>query len=542
MKSITLILVVFLVVIGANGFSQGFGYSGLLFSSEGVALKSRELPKYEYLNINVTGIQGFVPIENMASLGMEVRVTDANDQQIMYSPDMFDGNNIPIEKIPTLDFNFGLSDEFEVGQTYFLSVRLWDRNSNQEMTKDATIKVLEPIENKNAEINAKSFEVETVKFYLNKNRYYSGNLIRQGDELYIDIFLKEVALKQKAALNYSVFLIEESTEKMIPIESDVLAVTDPDQLRVLNYTITLAGDKIQPGKKYTFQVKFSMEELNASLDLKYHFQYLKPGMESNEDVQLAKDFQVYLNREEVAKKIEIFPGDRIDLQMRNLNSVLTNEYNTNRIGGILILEDGKGKEITRSEDLFKDYEQVGTEKTSDISMHWNAVWDVEENAKYKLKAIIWDKYSNKRFENSFEFKAGKVKSRPYGIDLNPSAKLEYDANKVDPASIYVLVNGYKHLGNELKPGDVVFLKVGSRKKEGVNTEGFKTVIQVQDLDGNIISENIERIPTFSEGEVYATITIPYNGEEIGKSFKLVCKIMDLHEMVINSSFVFKVVR
>ena len=64
MKSIALILVVFLVVIGANGFSQGFGYSGLLFSSEGVALKSRELPKYEYLNINVTGIQGFVPIEN----------------------------------------------------------------------------------------------------------------------------------------------------------------------------------------------------------------------------------------------------------------------------------------------------------------------------------------------------------------------------------------------------------------------------------------------------------------------------------------------
>ncbi|MEZ4937473.1 MAG: hypothetical protein R2799_07750 [Crocinitomicaceae bacterium] len=535
-----------LILLSINVFNQiqaqEFGFASLLFSSEGVALKSRELPKYENLVINVLGIQGYRPIEGMASIGMEVRVSDAKDQQIMYSPDMFDGQNIPIDNIPALDFNFSLTENFEVGQTYFISVRLWDRLANLEMTKEATIKVLEPIKNQNAEISEKLFQTETVKLYLNKGRYYKGKLIREGDELNIDLFLKPIELQQKVALNYSVYLLEEGSDKKIPVESDALAVTDPNQLRTLNYSIKFEGDKIQPGKKYVLVVYFSIDELEATLKLEYHFDYLEPSFKSNTEIVEIEEFHTFLNKEEIGNKLQVFPGDRIDFDIRNLNTQLVNEYNTNRIGGILILEDGKGKEISRSDDLFQDVAQVGTDKTSEITLHWNAAWDLEENEKYKLKAIIWDKYSRKRFEKSYDFKSAKILERPYGKDLNSAVKFDFDASKVEPISVFVLVNGFKYSGNELKPGDVVFLKVAARKIEGIDASGFKNVIQVIDNEGNILSENIERTPQFTEGEAYATITIPYSNEEIGKTFKLISKLVDLHDLVIGAEYTFKVVR
>lgn len=521
---------------------QEFGFSNLIFSSEGVELRSRELPKFENLVVNVAGIHGFTPVEGMASLGMEVHVTNSKNEQLMFSPDMFDKQEIPIEKVPLIDFNFDLVAKFEVGSTYFLKVRLWDRHSNKEMTKETSIKVLPPIQNKNIKTNAKVFELLTSRVYLNKNRYYDGNYVRKGDELYVDMFFDEIEFEGKVSMDYKVEVLNPKTNEVIPVEEDVMVLNDPTQLNNLNYSIVMDGQELQVGNTYEFHILFKVESLGAEFDLRYEFHYLDEGSIGNTEIVENENNLVFFNREKAPSKFSVKPGGRVDMEFRNLNSIFKNENNTNRIGGMLLLKDKKGNEITRSVDLFEERSQVSTDKTSEITMHWNASWDLEENQKYQLVGIVWDKYSKKKVVQEVDFKTEKIKDRPFGKDLNPSVKSFFDLNKVEPIAVYVLVNGYRFEGNELRPGDVVYLKISARKKEGVLADGFKTLIEVRDAQDQLLSENTDRSQNFTEGEVFATITVPYSGEEIGKTFKVIAKLTDFREEVFKAEYEFKVVK
>ncbi len=525
-----------------NSIAQEFGFQNLIFSSEGVQLKSRELPKYEKLVINVVGIQGFVPIENVANLAMEVRVSDENDKEIVFSPDMFNKQPIPIENIPYLDFSFGLGEGFEVGKTYFIKVRLWDRNSNKEMTKETSVKVLPRLINKHVKIEEKVLSSLDVKVYLNKNRYFEGNYVREGDELYFDMFFEDIRLDKKVSMDYSVNLIEVETGKKYPVESDVMVISDPEQLGNMNYGIKMEGSNLIPGKKYQMEIGFKIDAIEAFFKATYSFVFLGKGSSSNKELIAHKEFQLYLNKEEISGKPTLFPGDRLDLAIRNLNTQLEQENMINSIGAEWVIFDSKGKEITRSTDLFVGNSNVGSDKTSEITLNWASTWDIEENQSYLLKAVIWDKFSLKRFEFDINFKGGKFKKRPYGLEKNKNIKFFVDKNKIKPVATYVIRNGFPYDQNLLNPGDEVFLKVSGIKNEGVDTKDFKTIVQITDLNGKVLTENVEDSPNFTEGEIFSTITIPYSGEDIGKSFILVSKLMDGSKDVLKSEYTFKVVK
>lgn len=534
---------VLITIAAISGFSQGFGFQNLLFSSEGVQLKSRELPLFEKLDINLVGIHGYDPVDGAASLGMEVRLSDENDKELMYSADMFANQPIPLENVPYLDFNFGLGADFEVGKTYFLKVRLWDKNTKKEMEKETSLKVLPPLRNRNVEIEEKGFKSLDIKIYKNKSRYYNGNIVREGDEVYVDMYFEELELDKKVSADYQIGLQNMKTGEVIPIEQDVMVISDPTQLSNINYSMVLEGNNLKYGSIYRLVINLKIDALDSYFYMGYAFEYVKKGSEANTEVVPHKEYKVYINKEENNDtKRTLFPSDRIDIAIRNLNTLLKNENMTNSIGGELIIFDNRGKELNRSGDLFEGNQVVGSDVTSEITMNWMSTWDIAQNEIYTLKAVIWDKYSFKRFEYDIVFRGGKFKKKPYGLDKNSAIVFSHDANKIDPVATYVIRNGYNYYGNELNPGDEVFLKVSGIKKSGVDASNFESVVQIKDEQGVIITESSEDASKFEEGEFFSTISIPYSGEEIGKSFILVSKLMDGNKTVIGAEYKFKVVK
>jgi hypothetical protein len=526
--------------IASIGFSQKFSFEKLVFQSEKIELKSRELPQLENLVVLVAGIKGFNIVEGQADLGLEVLVTDENEKEMMYSADMLEGIKVPIQDINNVEFNFNLTEEFIPGKSYFLKVRMWDKIENKEYTKETSIRVLEPIFNPNVKISDNGFHHMTNKIFLNKLRYFEGNLVHEGDELYVDLFFGDINIDKKTSVNYEVEIVDLKKGKSYSVENDVIVASKPEDLSNLNYSMIIQGEVLEYGEKYAFKMKFTIPSKQLSFEFEYQFLFQKAKWKSKSVSSKDAVFSSFVNREKVKENVVVYPGDRFDFEVLKLNNMLVQENGASRVGGAFVLYDAKGNKLSESDDFFAGFDQISSDQASEISLHYNVSSDFDQNSKYVIESILWDKFSNKYYSKKFAFKTAKLKDLPFGDELNPQITYHYDAKKVSPKSVYVLVNGYRSKDGIVSVGDEVVLKASCKKFEDVNTAGFKSLIQILDSEGKVINETFERAQNFEEGEIFATITIPSEGYELNKEVTLVAKLMDFNEVVMSAEYTFKV--
>ena len=444
----------FLSFLLLNALGQNeFKFDELVYLIDGKDLGSNEIHQYENLDIRVKGLRGCIIVDGFVELGMEIVITDDQSNRLLYSPDMLVDTKLLPSEIKQLQFELNLSTDFQKGKEYFIKIKVWDKRNNRSYSKHSSFRIIESLRNDHVYIDVRRLKISGYKLYLNGDRLYKENVIRENDEVVIDLFFQDLKYEKGEDVVIITEVIDQQNSKKYKLQEDFAIVETSDDIK----SVLVKTDMIQPelkhGKECIFHMQFHNASRNQKLDLKFTFVYYLSDWKKSSGKLIGLDLEMLLNKNETKSGVSVEVGDRLDFRVLDFQDKLTSDFGFCKVGAKLALYDGKGKLVFTSGDLYRDYGQFPIEAINSIDFDYTIPFDLEFNSKYIVELIVWDKYGDANFIKKVNFKTSKRKDYPFGMRENIHLSFMYNEAKIDPVSVHVIRNDYKFLGNEVKVRD-----------------------------------------------------------------------------------------
>lgn len=543
MRTVKFILLVFLSIFSFGLKAQSeFKFDNLVYLLDGKDIGSNEIYQYENLNVLIQGLRGCVEVDGKIELGMEVVITDDNSNRLLYSPDMLVDIELQIEDIPQLQFNLNLTEDFLEGEEYFIKIKVWDKGNKRSYSKHSSFRIIPALRNENIYIDVRRLKLSGYQLYLNGDRLYKHNVMRKNDEVVVDLFFRDLKYEKGEDVIIITEIIDEQTSKKYKLEEDFILAEKSDELKSVLIKTDLNHPELKDGTEYVYHMQFHNASRNQKLDFKFTFTYYDNDWRTYSNKISGLGLKAQLNKEKAKSGEVVEVGDKLDFQIVDFKEKIVSDFGFGKIGAAYRLYDPTGKILYTTKDLYEDFGRFSLDLIKSINYEFKVPFDLEENSKYTLELILWDKYDNSTFTKKFSLKTAKRKDEPFGLTENIHLKFKHNVNKVDPVAVYVLKNDYRTEGNKFNVGDEISLITAINLNDASSKAGLKRIVQLVDPDGNLLSQDEEDIKDFAAGQIYADIAIPEFGVLFNKEYKLINILQQGETELFKTEFTFTITK